>query len=313
MSNTTGEYTDVKAWVESKLGETLPLDLWEWSHDGKRLCKLANILRAGTVDMKMLNKRSGPMFFMQNIDFATEGYKKLLPKKYGSRIFRSPDLYEKGSSYPRQIWICLDALKSEDGKGKYGSSHSAPKAAASTPAARPLPPQLAKDLDKTKKAYAKADYAKAAPRSSNATHGSTSKSIAAPAVHAQTARAGGENTTGEYAGVKAWVEGKLGEGLSDDLWEWSHDGKRLCKLANVLQSGSVDMKMLNKRSGPFFHMQNIDFATEGFKKMLPRKYQARLFRSPDLYEKLSSYPKGMWICLDALKSLDEGGKLKGQA
>ena len=23
------EYTDVKAWVESKLGETLPLDLWE--------------------------------------------------------------------------------------------------------------------------------------------------------------------------------------------------------------------------------------------------------------------------------------------
>merc|ERR1711871_1268713 len=308
MSNPTAGYEDVKAWVEETLGEELPDDLWEWAHDGKRLCKLANILKPGTVDMGMLNKRSGPMFFMQNIDFATEGFKKLLPKKYGSRIFRSPDLYEKGSSYPRQIWICLDALKSEDEKGKYGSSHSAPRAAASTPAARPLPPQLAKDLDKTKKAYAKSGVS-AAPRSSNATHGSTSKSIAAPAVHAQTARAGGENTTGEYAGVKAWVERKLGESLSDDLWEWSHDGKRLCKLANVLVPGSVDMKMLNKRSGPFFHMQNIDFATEGFKKMLPRKYQARLFRSPDLYERSSSYPKSMWICLDALMNLDEDGKL----
>ena len=66
---------------------------------------------------------------------------------------------------------------------------------------------------------------------------------------------------------------------------------------------------LNKRNGPFFHMQNIDFATGAFKKMLPKKYQARLFRSPDLYEKLSSFPKGMWICLDALKGLDEDGKL----
>lgn len=73
----------------------------------------------------MLNKRKGPMFFMQNIDFATEGFKKLLPKKYGSRLFRSPDLYEKGSSYPKQIWICLDALKSEDEKGHYEKGYKA--------------------------------------------------------------------------------------------------------------------------------------------------------------------------------------------
>jgi len=66
---------------------------------------------------------------------------------------------------------------------------------------------------------------------------------------------------------------------------------------------------LNKRAGPFFHMQNIDFATGAYKKFMPKKYQARLFRSPDLYEKLSSFPKGMWICLDALKNLDEDGKL----
>ena len=73
------------------------------------------------------------------------------------------------------------------------------------------------------------------------------------------------------------------------------------------------MKSLNKREGAFFHMQNIDFATAGFKTMLPKKYQGRLFRSPDLYEKLSSYPKGIWICLDALRNLDEDGKLLNQA
>merc|ERR1711939_778140 len=168
MGDTTGDYVDVKVWVEARLGESLPLDLWEWSHDGKRLCKLANVLRAGTVDMGMLNRRTGPMFFMQNIDFATEGFKKLLPKKYGSRIFRSPDLYEKGSSYPKQIWICLDALKSEDEKGKFGGGGAAPRAAASAPA-RALPPQLAKDLDKTKKAYAKASVAVASPARSNST------------------------------------------------------------------------------------------------------------------------------------------------
>merc|ERR1711871_1427944 len=119
MSNPTAGYEDVKAWVEETLGEELPDDLWEWAHDGKRLCNLANALKAGTVDLGMLNKRKGPMFFMQNIDFATEGFRKLLPKKYGSRRFRSPDLYEKGSSYPKQVWICLDALKSEDEKGHF--------------------------------------------------------------------------------------------------------------------------------------------------------------------------------------------------
>ena len=95
----------MKAWVEGKLGETLPLDLWEvvctsiqllvehdsllcpcviecaecdtvteayhhplmhclwqWSHDGKRLCKLANILRPGTVDMGMVTHRFSFIF-----------------------------------------------------------------------------------------------------------------------------------------------------------------------------------------------------------------------------------------------------------
>lgn len=294
MSNSTGEYTDVKEWVESKLGERLPLDLWEWAHDGKRLCTLCNILRPGTVDMKMLNKRSGPMFHMQNIDFATEGFKKLLPKKYGSRIFRSPDLYEKGSSYPKQIWICLDALSKEDGKGKYGGG-GAKKAT-------PLPAPLKNDIAKTKMKYAKAESETSSLSRTGSGLGSSSAK--------STSWASKDNSTVGYEGVKAWVESKLGENLSDDLWEWSHDGKRLCKLANVLVPGSVDMGMLNKRSGSFFHMQNIDFATAGFKKMLPRKYQARLFRSPDLYEKLSSYPKGMWICLEALQKLEEQGKLK---
>jgi len=312
--DSTQEYTDVKAWVEGKLGETLPLDLWEWSHDGKRLCKLANILRPGTVDMGMLNKLSGPMFFMQNIDLATSGYKNLLPKKYGSRIFRSPDLYEKKSSYPKGMWICLDALKSEDAKGKFGGASPA-----ATAPARSMPPQLAKDLDKTKRKFQAAQAAPAAP-SNNSTARALAPAAAPaparaapPAVRAPAPSASGENTTGEYTEVKAWVENKLGESLSADLWEWSHDGKRLCKLSNILVPGSCDVAMLNKRSGAFQHMQNIDLATSGFKKMLPRKYQARLFRSPDLYEKLSSYPKGIWICLDALKSLDESGKLKAQA
>merc|ERR1711924_59921 len=119
----------------------------------------------------------------------------------------------------------------------------------------------------------------------------------------------GASTTKGYEDTKAWVEKKLGESLDDDLWEWAHDGKRLCKLANKLKPGAVDMKKLNKMNGPMFHMENIDFATEGFKKMLPKKYQARLFRSPDLYEKGSSYPKQSWICLSALQKLDEDGDL----
>jgi len=303
MPDTTGEYTDIKAWVEGKLGEQLPLDLWEWSHDGKRLCRLANILRAGTVDIKMLNKRSGPMFHMQNIDFATEGYKKLLPKKYGGRIFRSPDLYEKKSSYPKGIWICLDALKSEDGKGKFGGGGGA-AASTSVKKAAALPTPLANDIAKTKLKYAKAT---AVEETSTLKRAGSGLGASSKAISSSFSK---ENTTGGYEEVKQWVESKLGEELSDDLWEWSHDGKRLCKLANVLMPGACDMKMLNKRSGAFFHMQNIDFATAGFKTMLPKKYQARLFRSPDLYEKLSSYPKGIWICIDALMKLDQSGKLK---
>jgi len=52
--DSTGDYANVKAWVVGRLAEALPMDLWEWSHDGKRLCKLVNILAPGTVDMSMV-------------------------------------------------------------------------------------------------------------------------------------------------------------------------------------------------------------------------------------------------------------------
>jgi len=281
--------------VEARLGEALPLDLWEWAHDGKRLCKLANALKPGLVDMSMLNKRSGPMFHMQNIDFATDGFKKLLPGKYQGRLFRSPDLYEKKSSYPKMIWICLDALKTLDEKGKFTAM----------PGGAALPPALKKDIEKTKAKYAEKKKEESKRDPSWGGHYQQDQKAPKPL-------AGGGDTTGEYSDVKAWVEGRLKEKLPDDLWEWSHDGKRLCKLANSLIPGVVDMGMLNKRSGPMFHMQNIDFATDGFKKMLPRKFQGRLFRSPDLYEKKGLFPKCVWICLDALKHLDEDGKIKLQ-
>lgn len=266
---------------------------------------LCNKLKPGTVDMKRLNKREGPMFHMQNIDFATEGFKSILPNKYRARIFRSPDLYEKSAQYPRSMWICLEALMKEcDGGGGSPSPSRSPApasparatpsparasppaqaipppppAARAAPAKKELPPALARDVQKTQVRYTAAS-------------------------------SGGASTTGDYGAVKTWVEGKLGERLSDDLWEWAHDGRRLCKLANALVPGSCDMGMLNKRSGPIFEMQNIDHATTSYKKMLPPKFQARLFRSPDLYEKKSSYPKGIWICLEALMKLEQQGKM----
>jgi len=304
-SATMAGYDKCHAWLEGKLGERLPGDMWEWAHDGTKLCKLANILKPGSVDMKLLNKRSGPMFFMQNIDFATEGFKKILPAKMKNRVFRSPDLYEKTAQYPKAMWICFEALMRGDGGDPLKGAPKPARSAASktfggtyqqsdsAQAARieqvrhgqkdSLSPPLARDVEKVKAGY------NARPEASGAS--------------------GGTNTTGDYADVKAWVSSKLGEPLSDDLWEWAHDGRRLCKLANALCAGAVDMSRLNKRSGPMFDMQNIDFATDGFKKMLPARFQARLFRSPDLYERKSQYPKGMWICLDALKKLDEQGKI----
>jgi len=287
--DSTGDYANVKAWVEGRLAEALPMDLWEWSHDGKRLCKLVNILAPGTVDMGMLNKRSGPMFHMQNIDFATDGMKKLLPRKYQGRLFRSPDLYEKKSSFPKGIWICLDALRSMDEQGKFTGAV----------AAKPLPEALAKDIAKTKDKYAAKKKERVAAED-------------APTLGEVHAASSGEDSTMDYHDVKKWVEGKIGETVSIDLWEWAHDGRRLCKLANALIPGAVDMSMLNKRSGALFHMQNIDFATDAFKKMLPKKYQGRLFRSPDLYEKGFTFPKGIWICLDALYNLDKRGEIKYQ-
>merc|ERR1712199_39618 len=112
----------------------------------------------------------------------------------------------------------------------------------------------------------------------------------------------GAASTKGYEKTKAWVEKKLGEKLDDDLWEWAHDGHRLCKLANVLKPGSVDMSKLNKSKTIALHCQmNISKATEAFKVMLPANQQSRLFRSPDLYERGSSYPKQIWICLSALE------------
>merc|ERR1711865_338651 len=113
----------------------------------------------------------------------------------------------------------------------------------------------------------------------------------------------GADSTKGYESTKKWIEGKLGESLDDDLWEWAHDGKQLCKLANKLKACSVDMKKLNKMNIPFACMENIDKATVAFKGMLPKNQQGRLFRSPDLYEKNSSYPKQIWICLSALEKL----------
>jgi len=120
------------------------------------------------------------------------------------------------------------------------------------------------------------------------------------AAHGSGLSGGGDSTKG-YESTKKWVEDKLGEKLGDDLWEWAHDGTRLCKLANKLKAGSVDIKKLNKMSIPFACMENIDRATAAFKTMLPKNQQGRLFRSPDLYEKNSSYPKQIWICLSALE------------
>merc|ERR1711907_598578 len=192
MANATGDYVDVKCWVEARLGEALPMDLWEWAHDGRRLWKLANALKPGIVDMGMLNKRSGPMFHMQNIDFATDGFKKLLPGKYQGRLFRSPDLYEKKSNFPKQIWICLDALKSLDEKGKFTPM----------PGAAALPPALAKDIEKTKAKFAEKKKVESTKRDPEwGGHYQQDQKAGA-------AKGGSENTTGEYSDVKAWVEGK---------------------------------------------------------------------------------------------------------
>ena len=110
---------------------------------------------------------------------------------------------------------------------------------------------------------------------------------------------------------RLWLESKLGERLPDDMWEWAHDGKRLCALCNILRPGTIDMAKLNKRNGPMFHMQNIDFAMEGFKVIFPAKHRTKVFRSLDLYEKRAQYPSGMWICLETLMRLDKQATMLG--
>merc|ERR1711871_313078 len=107
-------YESTKKWAEKKLGEKLDDDLWEWAHDGHRLCKLANALKPNSIDMGKLNKsKTIAMHCTGNIDKATAVFKTLLGSKNAARNFRSPDLYDRGSSYPKQIWICLSALEKE--------------------------------------------------------------------------------------------------------------------------------------------------------------------------------------------------------
>ena len=56
----------------------------------------------------------------------------------------------------------------------------------------------------------------------------------------------------DYHKVKQWIETKVlppGEELGEDMWEWAHDGKLLCKLAHEMDPDSINMKDINKRSG----------------------------------------------------------------
>jgi len=111
----------VKAWSEAVVGEAWASDdLWEAMHDGFFMCKLANAIKPKSVNMKKLHKSSIAFMCMENIGFFCKATQKLGVKP--SEQFRPGDLYEKGKSYPKQVWITLWALghSCEDVEGYTG-------------------------------------------------------------------------------------------------------------------------------------------------------------------------------------------------
>merc|ERR1711907_624556 len=68
--------------------------------------------------------------------------------------------------------------------------------------------------------------------------------------------------------IRQWSEDVVGEPWpSDDMWEALKDGVFLCKLANKIIPGSVNMRKVKKSKIAFQCMENIGFFCSATKKM----------------------------------------------
>merc|ERR1712196_149124 len=88
-----------------------------------------------------------------------------------------------------------------------------------------------------------------------------------------------------------------------DLWETTKSGVYLCKMINKIKPGTVKKYSKMGSKLPFKCMENINLYIEGCISLGMR--QGNVFRSPDLYEKRVSYPKGIINNIHALARIAE--------
>jgi hypothetical protein len=110
----------------------------------------------------------------------------------------------------------------------------------------------------------------------------------------------------DFNDAVAFCEGITGDSYPGDLWEYLKDGRTLCKLVNKLKPGIVPK--VNKPGMPFKEMENLTMYNNACKSLGVRP--GNIFRPPELYEKRSSYPKGIIMNLLALERATE--KIRGK-
>merc|ERR1712216_560432 len=108
---------------------------------------------------------------------------------------------------------------------------------------------------------------------------------------------------GDHAEDKAWIEGWVNKPLSEDTWEWAHDGKILCELVNAIEPGLVDARLVRKSKHMAQIMANHEVVGAGIKKLLGKKLQGSMYNDKDLYNQKEGWEKSFWNCIAALKKL----------
>lgn len=99
------------------------------------------------------------------------------------------------------------------------------------------------------------------------------------------------------AEVRGWLEEVSGERGSEDLGDWLHNGKVLCKVANVLEPGICPR--INAADMPFKQMENITAFIQACRKL--GVLEKDVFSTVDLYEKKNM--KAVCQCIYSLASV----------
>jgi len=248
--------------------------------DGKILCQLINCIRPGTISLinkcSAANKHQG-LICMENIRFFIDGCVTIGVSN--NDLFQPEDLF--AGMNKRQAIICIAAL----GRCTFNvAEYKGPKLG---------------HCSTTYEATHEVDVESAEAVQTRLDELAKAKGVAVQKAEEHKARRAADTYKGtQLEMVRAWTEDVVGEQWSsDDMWEALHNGIFLCKLAEKILPGHINLKKLHRSKIAFMCMENIGEFCKQCKAMGVRPSDQ--FRPPDLYEK-KGYPKQILQCIERL-------------